>query len=56
MKVFQDTSAIIALYSADDLNHDAVADTMDAIREGRIPLTGFYTTDSVVDEALTYIF
>jgi predicted nucleic acid-binding protein len=55
MKVFLDTSAIVALYNADDANHESAGDTMEAIREGRIHFTRFYTTDYIVDEALTYL-
>jgi predicted nucleic acid-binding protein len=55
MKIFLDTSALIALYNADDANHTSARTTMDAIRDGGIPFTRFYTTDYVVDEVLTYI-
>ena len=55
MKIFLDTSALIALYNADDANHTSARATMDAIKDGGIPFTRFYTTDYIVDEALTYI-
>ncbi len=53
MKIFLDTSALIALYNLDDTNHTSARATMDAIRDGGIPFTRFYTTEYVVDEALT---
>jgi len=55
MKIFLDTSALVALYNADDVHHKEARSTMDAIRDGRIPFTRFYTTDYIVDEALTYM-
>jgi len=55
MKIFLDTSALIALYNVDDTNHTSARVTMDAIRDGSIPFTRFYTTDYVVDETLTYL-
>ena len=55
MKIFLDTSALIALYNADDANHTSARAIMDAIRDGGVPFTRFYTTDYIVDETLTYI-
>ena len=55
MKIFLDTSALIALYNVDDVNHSSARAVMDAMRDGGIPFTRFYTTDYVIDETLTYI-
>jgi len=55
MKIFLDTSALIALYNADDAHHQEARATMNAIRDGKIPFTRFYTTDYIIDETLTYM-
>lgn len=55
MKIFLDTSALVALYNADDVHHEEARTTMDMIRRGEIPFTRFYTTDYVIDETLTFL-
>lgn len=55
MKVFMDTSALIANYNVDDIHHIKAIEVMEKIREGEIPLTSFYITDYVFDEAVTFI-
>ena len=55
MKIFLDTSAIIAYYNADDKYHKQASKTMKAIQDGSIPLTRFYTSDFVFDESMTFI-
>ena len=55
MKIFLDTSALIAYYNVDDLYHAEASETMEKIRRGEIPLTRFYTTDYILDETLTFI-
>ena len=55
MKIFLDTSALIAYCNVDDRYHPEASKTMERIRRGEIPLTRFYTTDYVLDETLTFI-
>ena len=55
MKIFLDSSAIIAYYNADDKYHAEASEIMEKIRRGQIPLTRFYTTDYILDETLTFI-
>ena len=55
MRIFLDTSALIAYYNTDDRYHAEASQTMERIRKGEIPLTRFYTTDYVLDETLTFI-
>lgn len=55
MKIFLDTSALIAYYNVDDQYHAEASETMEKIKRGEIPLTRFYTTDYVLDEMLTFI-
>ena len=55
MKIFLDTSALVALYNADDVHHQEARGTMDALKDGRISFTRFYTTDYIMDETLTYM-
>ena len=55
MKIFLDTSALVALYNADDAHHREARATWELIRGGEIPFTRFYTTDYIVDEALTFL-
>ena len=55
MKIFLDTSAIIAFYNADDRWHAEAARVMASIAEGTIPLTRFYISDYVFDEAMTFM-
>jgi len=55
MKIFLDTSALIAYYNVDDRYHAEASETMKRIERGEIPLTRFYTTDYILDETLTFI-
>ena len=55
MKIFLDTSALIAYYNVDDRYHIEASETMKRISGGEIPLTRFYTTDYILDETLTFI-
>lgn len=55
MKIFLDTSAIIAYYNADDRFHPEASRVMGEIAGGRIPFTRFYASDYVFDEAVTFI-
>ena len=55
MKIFLDTSAIVAFYNADDRWHSEASRVMAGIADGSIPLTRFYISDYVFDEAMTFI-
>lgn len=55
MKIFTDTSALIAHYNIDDKYHDEAFKIMEEIRKGEIPLTRFYLTDYIFDETVTFI-
>ncbi|MEM2894218.1 MAG: PIN domain-containing protein [Candidatus Bathyarchaeia archaeon] len=55
MRIFLDTSALIAYYNVDDRYHAEASETMERLRRGEIPLTRFYTTDYILDETLTFI-
>ena len=55
MKIFLDTSAIIAIYNADDKFHDDASRVMKDISTGKIHLTRFYVSDYIFDEAMTFI-
>lgn len=55
MKIFIDTSALIAYYNANDRHHREAAEVMRKIERGEIPLTRFYITDYIFDETVTFI-
>ena len=55
MKIFIDTSALIAYYNADDKHHGEALDVMVGIEGGEIPLTRFYITDYIFDETMTFM-
>jgi len=55
LKIFLDTSALVALYNTDDSHHEEARATMEMIRRGEIPFTRFYTTDYIIDETLTFL-
>lgn len=55
MKIFLDTSAIIAIYNADDKFHDDASRMMKDISTGKIHLTRFYVSDYIFDKAMTFI-
>ncbi|MGC8911035.1 MAG: type II toxin-antitoxin system VapC family toxin [Nitrososphaeria archaeon] len=55
MKIFLDTSALVAYYNADDRYHNEAFEIMEKIKRGVIPLTRFYITDYILDETLTFI-
>lgn len=55
MKIFIDTSAIIAYFNSDDRFHGEAEGIMRDLTEGRIPLTRLYVSDYVFDEAVTFI-
>lgn len=55
MKIFIDTSALIAYYNIDDRHHGDASEVMMKIKEGEIPLTRFYITDYIFDETMTFM-
>lgn len=55
MKIFMDTSGLIAYYNVDDEHHAEAYESMEKIRKGEIPLTRFYITDYIFDETMTFI-
>lgn len=55
MKIFLDTSALVAYYNIDDEHHAEASKVMEKIREDEIPLTRFYITDYIFDETMTFM-
>ena len=55
MKIFIDTSALIAYYNIDDEHHVQALEIMEKIKKGEIPLTRLYITDYIFDETITFI-
>jgi predicted nucleic acid-binding protein len=55
MKIFIDTSALIAYYNIDDLHHAEASEVFNKIEKGEISLTRFFTTDYILDETVTFI-
>jgi len=55
VKIFVDTSALVAYYNVDDEHHAEAFEAMEKIRKGEIPLTRFYITDYIFDETVTFI-
>ncbi len=53
MKVFLDTSALIAYYNEDDSSHKDAAAVMSRFLSGEIPVTKFFVSDYVFDETIT---
>ena len=51
-KVFVDTSAWVALFVVNDINHKRAASTFENLKESKILL---YTSDYVLDETITTI-
>jgi len=55
MKIFLDSSALIAYYNADDKYHAEALEAFKKIEKGEIPLTRFFITDFIFDETITFI-
>ena len=55
MRIFLDTSALIAYYNVDDKYHADAVEMMQKLKKGEVPLTRFYVTDYVFDETVTFI-
>jgi predicted nucleic acid-binding protein len=55
VKIFLDTSALVAYYNRDDSLHDAATGVMNEFLSGKIPVTKFFVSDYVFDETVTVI-
>jgi len=55
LKIFLDTSALVAYYNIDDRNHAKAREVVAKIEKGEVPLTRFYISDYVFDETVTFI-
>jgi len=55
LRIFLDTSALIAYYNVDDKFHADAVKIMQKLEKGEVPLTRFYVTDYVFDETVTFI-
>jgi len=55
MKIFIDTSALVAYYNLDDRHHAEASEVFKKIERGEISLTRFFTTDYIFDETVTFI-
>ncbi len=55
MKIFLDTSALVAYYNEDDTLHQAAAKIMGQFLGGEIPVTKFFISDYVFDETVTVL-
>ena len=55
MRMFMDTSALIALEDRDDRNHSAALEYRERLREGKTSFRSLYTSNYVMDETLTLL-
>jgi len=55
LRIFLDTSAIIARYNTYDKYHADASKVMEEIARGAIPLTRFFISDYIFDEVMTFI-
>jgi len=55
VKIFLDTSALVAYYNKDDSSHEAASQVMNRFLTGEVPLTKFFISDYVFDETVTVI-
>ena len=55
MRLFMDTSALIALEDRDDRNHSAALEYRERLREGKTPFRSLYTSNYIIDETLTLL-
>lgn len=55
MKIFLDTSGLVAYYNEDDSSHDAANEVMSKFLSGETPVTKFFISDYVFDETVTVI-
>ena len=55
MRLFLDTSAFAAIEDLDDANHMRAVEFREKIRQGKTPFRTLYTSNYIVDEALTLL-
>ncbi|HLF07174.1 MAG TPA: PIN domain-containing protein [Thermoplasmata archaeon] len=55
MKVFVDTWALKALFDTSDSDHKAASIYRESIRKDEVEVSGFITTDFILDETLTLV-
>jgi predicted nucleic acid-binding protein len=55
VRLFLDTSALVAIEDLDDANHKRAMEYRERIRRGNTPFRSFYTSNYVVDETLTLL-
>jgi len=55
MRIFIDTSALIAYYNIDDTCHAKASEVFKKIGKGEIPLTRFFTTDYILNETVSFM-
>jgi hypothetical protein len=53
MKLFIDTGAFVAKHNKKDVNHEKATNTFQEILKGEAGVTRMYTSDYIVDEAVT---
>jgi len=56
LKVFVDTSGLVARYNSRDEHHDEAMDYLQRIESGEADVRKLYTSDYVIDETITTIF
>jgi len=55
MRLFLDTSALIAMEDKDDHNHTSAIEFRSKLVEGKTPFRSLYTSNYVLDETLTLL-
>lgn len=55
MRLFLDTSALVAIENLDDANHRRAIEFREKVRRGETAFGGLYTSNYVVDETLTLL-
>jgi predicted nucleic acid-binding protein len=55
VRIFLDTSALVAYYNKDDSTHDSATQVMSRFLTGELPLTKFFISDYVFEETVTVI-
>lgn len=55
MRLFLDTSALVAIEDLDDVNHKAAVQFREKIRLGQTPFRSLHTSNYVIDETVTIL-
>ena len=55
MRLFVDTSALVALEDEDDENHDAAVEYRNQLSQRKTPYRALYTSNYITDETLTLL-